>query len=496
MKILLVNPEFPDTYWSFRHALPFEGKRCAFPPLGLLTVASLLPPTWERRLVDLNVEQLKTSDLDWADMVFATAMLVQKESLREVVKLAKARGKRVVLGGPYVTSTIEELPDADHVFRGEAEQTLPEFVEDLARGETKRYYQAAERPALAITPIAEFGLANMKRYSAMSVQYSRGCPFSCEFCDIIEIYGRVPRTKSNQQMLAEFDALLALGWRGTVFIVDDNFIGNKKNVRQLLPEIARWQKAHGYPFELLTESSVNLADDEALLASMREAGFHRVFLGIETPVEESLHEAQKSQNRGNLLDSVRTIQRYGIEVMAGFIVGFDNDPVDIFERQIDFIRRSAIPLAMVGLLNALPDTQLWKRLDREGRLLGEDATGNNTVCTFNFKTRLDPAFLIRGYQRIMRTIYGPREYYERVLDSLGRTSTEPRQEINNYSLISGLAALMRILVKLGVLDRERKEFWRFFVQALIRHRKQMADSLRLAAVGYHFRKLSEAYGEN
>jgi len=495
MKILLINPEFPDTYWSFRHALPFEGKRCAFPPLGLLTVSALLPPSWERRLIDLNVQPLKQSDLDWADMVFATAMLVQKESLREVVRWAKALGKRVVLGGPYVTSTIEELPDADHIFRGEAEHTIPQFVADLARGETRRYYQASERPALSETPIADFGLANLKRYSAMSVQFSRGCPFSCEFCDIIEIYGRVPRTKSNQQVLAEFDALKALGWRGTLFIVDDNFIGNKKNVRRLLPDIAAWQKANGYPFELITESSVNLADDEPLLASMRDAGFHRVFLGIETPVEESLHEAQKSQNRGNLLQSVSTIQRYGIEVMAGFIVGFDNDPEDIFERQIDFIRRSAIPLAMVGLLNALPDTQLWKRLDREGRLLGE-ASGNNTVCTFNFKTRLDPAFLVRGYQRIMRTIYGPREYYERVLDSLRRTSRPRTFDTYTYSVPAGIAALMRISFKLGLIDRERKEFWRFFVQALIKHRRQFADSLRLAAVGYHFRKLSDAYGEN
>jgi radical SAM superfamily enzyme YgiQ (UPF0313 family) len=496
MKILLVNPEFPETYWSFRHALPFEGKRCVFPPLGLLTVSALLPAAWEKRLIDLNIEKLRESDLDWADMVFATAMLVQQDSLREVVKRAKSRGKRVVLGGPYVTSTIEELPEADHVFRGEAEQTLPEFVEDLARGEAKPIYQAAERPALATTPIADFALANMKRYSAMCVQYSRGCPFSCEFCDIIEIYGRIPRTKSNQQMLAEFDVLKALGWRGTVFIVDDNFIGNKKNVRTLLPDLARWQKENGYPFELLTESSVNLADDEPLLEYMREAGFNRVFLGIETPVEESLHEAQKSQNRGNLVEQVRTIQRHGIEVMAGFIVGFDNDPEDIFERQINFIRQSAIPIAMVGLLNALPDTQLWKRLDREGRLLGTDATGNNTVCTFNFKTRLDPAFLVRGYQHIMRTIYGPREYYARVLDSLRRTKRPQASEQHVYSAMAGLAALARILLKLGVIDRERKEFWRFFVQALIKHRKQLADSLRLAAVGYHCRKLADAYGDN
>jgi radical SAM superfamily enzyme YgiQ (UPF0313 family) len=491
MKVLLVNPEFPDTYWSFRHALPFEGKRCAFPPLGLLTVSALLPASWEKRLVDLNIEQLKASDIAWADMVFATAMLVQKESLREVVSRCKEQGKRVVLGGPYVTSTHEKLPPADHLFRGEAETTLPEFVADLARGEAKAVYEAPERPALSITPIADFALANMKRYSAMSVQYSRGCPFSCEFCDIIEIYGRVPRTKSNQQMLAELDALRDLGWRGTVFIVDDNFIGNKKNVRKLLPELANWQKANGFPFSLITESSLNLADDEALLQCMREAGFRRVFIGIETPVEESLHEAQKSQNRGNLLDSVKTIQSYGMEVMAGFIVGFDNDPEDVFERQIDFIRKSAIPVAMVGLLNALPDTQLWKRLEREGRLLG-DASGNNTVCTLNFKTRMDPAMLIQGYQSIMRTIYSPREYYQRALDSIRRTGRQLSEP--QYRSLSGFKSLTRVLLKLGVFDRERKEFWRFFTHILMKHRDKFPDSIRLAAVGYHFRKLADEYG--
>jgi radical SAM superfamily enzyme YgiQ (UPF0313 family) len=333
----------------------------------------------------------------------------------------------------------------------------------------------------------------MKRYSAMSVQYSRGCPFSCEFCDIIEIYGRIPRTKSNQQIIAEFDALRDLGWRGTLFIVDDNFIGNKKNVRTLLPELAKWQKANGYPFSLITESSINLADDDALLENMREAGFCRVFIGIETPVEESLQEAQKTQNRGNLIDSVMKIQSYGMEVMAGFIVGFDNDPLDIFERQIDFIRRSAIPLAMVGLLNALPDTQLWKRLEREGRLLGEDASGNNTVCTLNFKTRMDPALLVQGYQSIMRTIYSPREYYERVLDSMKRTAHQLAAP-NHYGMFRGFTILTKIFLKLGIIDRERREFWRFFTHALIKHRSRVPDSLRLAAVGYHFRKLSESYG--
>jgi radical SAM superfamily enzyme YgiQ (UPF0313 family) len=279
-----------------------------------------------------------------------------------------------------------------------------------------------------------------------------------------------------------------------VFIVDDNFIGNKKNVRLLLPELAEWQKRNGYPFSLLTESSVNLADDEPLLKDMREAGFRRVFLGIETPVEESLKEAQKSQNRGNLLESVKKIQSYGMEVMAGFIVGFDNDPEDIFERQVNFIRESAIPLAMVGLLNALPDTQLWKRLEREGRLLGE-ASGNNTSCTLNFKTRMDPAVLIQGYQSIMRTIYAPREYYQRALESMKRTAQQ-FVEPQRYNVISGVTAFAHVMLKLGVIDGERREFWRFFTQALIKHRDKLAETLRLAAMGYHFRKLNEPMDVN
>src|SRR5215468_966632 len=325
MKTLLVYPEFPDTYWSFRHALSFEGKRSAYPPLGLLTVSAMLPDAWERRLVDMNIQPLKPSDIKWADVVFASAMIVQKDSLRRVVELCKAEGKRVVIGGPYATSGAKYLSQADHIFLGEAETTLPVFIRDLERGAPKHIYQAAERPSLSATPIPDFHLADLRRYSAMPVQYSRGCPFQCEFCDIIEIYGRVPRTKSNEQMLAELDALLRTGWRGSVFIVDDNFIGNKRNVKRLLPELAEWHERNGRPFAFLTEASVNLADDEELLEGMRRAGFRSVFLGIETPVEESLKEARKTQNtRKNLLDSVKKIQSYGMEVIGGFIVGFDS----------------------------------------------------------------------------------------------------------------------------------------------------------------------------
>jgi radical SAM superfamily enzyme YgiQ (UPF0313 family) len=491
VKVLLVYPEFPDTYWSFRHALAFEGKKSAFPPLGLLTVSSMLPDSWERRLVDMNVRPLKRADIKWADIVFASAMLVQKDSLRNVVELCKSYGKRVVIGGPYITTSVEDLPEADHIFVGEAEATLPEFVCDLERGVAKRIYKAAERPALTSTPMPDFRLADLKRYSAMSIQYSRGCPFQCEFCDIIEIYGRVPRTKSNEQVIAELNGLLRVGWRGTVFIVDDNFIGNKRNVKRMLPDLIEWSERNNHPFTFITEASVNLADDDELLDNMQRARFRRVFLGIETPVEESLKEAQKGQNtRRDLIESVKKIQSYGMEVMAGFIVGFDNDPEDIFERQINFIRESAIPLAMVGLLTVLPDTQLWRRLSREGRLLTE-SSGNNTDASLNFIPKMDSARLIEGYKSILKTIYSPREYYQRALDCLERTQTMSEPRISGF--LSNLAAFTRVVFALGIHDRARGEFWRFLHRVFTGHRDRLAYGVTLAAMGYHFRKLTDLY---
>ena len=491
MNVLLVYPEFPDTYWSFRHALSFEGKRSAFPPLGLLTVSAMLPPDWNRRLVDMNIGKLRLEDIEWADVVFCSAMLVQRDSLQRVIALSQSHGKRVAVGGPYISTTAESLPGVDHIFVGEAEQTLPEFVRDLERGNARRVYNATERPALSATPVPHFTLASLKHYSSMSVQYSRGCPFQCEFCDIIEIYGRVPRTKSNQQMLDELDALRRTGWRGPVFIVDDNFIGNKRNVKMLLPELADWSERHGRPFCFFTEASVNLAEDDELLELMRRAGFYRVFLGIETPVKESLKEAQKSQNiRTDLLQSVRKVQSYGMEVMAGFIIGFDNDPEDIFERQINFIRESAIPLAMVGLLTALPQTQLWRRLQREGRLLNE-STGNNTDCSLNFIPRMDPRRLIEDYKTLLRTIYSPEEYYQRALECLKRVPAamhpQPRHPIDD------LTTLMRVIFALGVRDRERTKFWRYMGRVATSHRETFARAITLAVMGYHFRKLTEDY---
>lgn len=491
MKILLVYPFFPDTYWSFRHALYFEGKRAAFPPLGLLTVSSMLPAGWERRLVDMNVEPLSDEAIEWADMVFVSAMIVQKGSLEEVVARCKALGKPVAVGGPYVSTGSDHLPLADYIFSGEAEATLPEFIKDLESGRPKPFYKPAERPSLADTPSPDFSLIDPGNYSAMNVQYSRGCPFQCEFCDIIEIYGRIPRTKSNQQMLAELDSLNEAGWRGMVFIVDDNFIGNKKNVRKFLPDLIDWSERNGFPFSFITEASVNLAEDEPLLQMMQDAGFKRVFLGIETPVEESLKEAQKGQNtRRNLLDSVHKIQSYGMEVMAGFILGFDNDPEDIFERQMDFIRESGIPLAMVGLLAALPDTQLWRRLEKEGRLV-EESTGNNTDCTLNFVPKMDSKRLVEGYKEVLQNIYSPREYYKRALDCLSRfkqTQIAPRQ----ISVTADMKALFKLVITLGVRERSRLQFWSYVIKVLTRCPRNFAHGLTLAAMGYHFRKVTAA----
>ena len=492
MKVLLVYPVFPDTYWSFRHALKFEGKQAAFPPLGLLTVSAMLPKQWERRLVDMNVEKLQPGDIEWADIVFISAMIVQNESLEEVVEMCRSMGKRVAVGGPYVSTSSERLPDADHIFIGEAETTLPEFISDLELGLARKIYKADERPSLLNTPVPDFSLIDMKQYSAMNVQYSRGCPFNCEFCDIIEIYGRVPRTKSNAQMLAELDTLNEAGWRGLVFIVDDNFIGNKKNVRLLMPDLIAWSRRNGFPFSFITEASINLAEDDALLQHMEDAGFRRVFLGIETPVEESLKEAQKGQNtRRDLLESVKKIQSYGMEVMAGFIVGFDSDPEDIFDLQMKFIRESGIPLAMVGLLTALPDTQLWRRLEKEGRLL-DVSSGNNTDCSLNFVPKMDTARLVEGYKNILRNIYSPQEYYRRALDCLSRFHAD-RIEPRQTNLLEDLKAFLSITLTLGIRDRSRVQFWSYFYKLLRFHPRDFAHGLTLAAMGYHFRQITEKY---
>lgn len=491
MNALLIYPEWPDTYWSFKHALPFEGKRSAYPPLGLLTIAPLLPKHWKKRLVDTNVRRLTNADLEWADVALLSGMLVHKKELLATLARCRSRGLPTVVGGP-VSSSVAELPEhADHVVIGEAEELMGDLTADLERGKAKPIYRAGGLPSLEKTPEPDLSLINPRYYSAMAIQYSRGCPFNCEFCDIIEIYGRKPRTKSADQVVAELEQLYERKWRGSVFIVDDNFIGNKKKVKELLPVLAEWNKAHRRPFTFFTEASVNVADDAELLRLMKDAGFTRVFLGIETPVEASLKEAQKAQNtRRSLLGSVQQIQRYGMEVMAGFIVGFDNDPDDIFDKQVEFIQESAIPLAMVGLLIALPGTQLYRRLVKEGRLLGEGG-GDNMDCGLNFIPKMDAQRLVDGYQSILRRIYHPEAYYERVRRFLAQYHplNHRRRSFSDY------VALARSVLKQGVLGDSRGCYWKFILDAATRYRHAFDTAITLAIMGYHFQTLTRAVCE-
>ena len=349
MKILLVYPSYPDTFWSFTHALRFISKKAAFPPLGLLTVAAMLPAEWEKKLVDMNATTLSDEDIKWADYVFISAMVVQRDSVEEVISRCNRLNAPIVAGGPLFTTGYDEFEGVDHFVLGEAEVTLPLFLDDLARGTPKPLYENDECPEIDNTPLPLWSLINMKLYSSMSIQYSRGCPFDCEFCDIVILNGHKPRTKNKEQMIAELDTLYSAGWKGGVFIVDDNFIGNKKKLKaETLPVMIEWSKEHKYPFSFFTEVSINLADDEELMQLMAEAWFDRIFIGIETPNEESLVECNKLPNKGrDLTAAVKKLQNRGFEVQGGFIVGFDSDPVSIFRSQINFIQKSGIVTAMV-----------------------------------------------------------------------------------------------------------------------------------------------------
>ena len=405
MNALLVYPEFPDTYWSFKHALKFLGKRAAQPPLGLMTVAALLPAAWKKRLVDTNVERLRERDLKWADVVMVSGMHIQRESLVAMMERCRARGLRTVVGGPIASSLTADELKADHVVIGEAESLIADLARELELGTAKRVYQAAERPEMRPSPLPDLSLIKMRRYSTMTVQYSRGCPFNCEFCDIIEIYGRRPRTKAVAQVLAELDQLYAAGWREAVFVVDDNFIGNKARAKELCVALAEWRAQNKGGFDFLTEASLNLADDRELMQMMKDAGFISVFLGIETPDEKGLIAANKLQNtRRSLLESVATIQSYGMQVMGGFILGFDTDREDIFDRMVEFIQKSGIPIAMVGLLQAMPGTQLFRRLRGEGRIV-DAGHGDNTGDKLNFLPNMDAARLVEGYRSVLKRIY-------------------------------------------------------------------------------------------
>ncbi len=489
MKILLISPQTPDTFWSFKHVLRFVSKRASFPPLGLLTVAAMLPRDWELRLVDLNVERLRDADLRWADYVMISAMIVHKESVRNIVARCRGLGKPVIAGGPLFTTGHEAFPEIQHFVLGEAEELMPQVVQDLCHHRLQRIYKAARWPELAQTPVPRWDLIDPRHYVTMSVQFSRGCPFNCEFCDIIIMNGRVPRTKSPRQLIAELEALRLRGWEEMVFIVDDNFIGDKRRTRALLREMVEWRRRTGAGMGFLTEASVNLADDEELCALMVEAGFTKVFVGIETPSVEALEECRKLQNSGrDLVDEVRTLQERGLEVMGGFIVGFDSDKTDIFRRQFEFIQRSGVVTAMVGLLTALPQTRLWNRLKTEGRLESE-TSGNNVDSALNFKPKLSREFLQSGYRDLMKKLYEPKAYYQRVrtfFKNHKHTAPGPRRLSR-----ADFMAFVKSFWLLGIWYRGRVAYWRFFWGTLLRRPRHFRRAIEFAIVGYHFRRIAQ-----
>ena len=491
MKILLVYPSYPDTFWSFRHALRFISKKAAFPPLGLLTVASMLPGNWEKKLVDMNVKDLVDEDIEWADYVFISAMVVQRESVKEVISRCNALNIKTVCGGPLFTTGYDEFEGVDYFVLGEAESTLQLFLADLEKGEPKHLYESDERPPIVNTPLPMWSLIDMDQYSSLAIQYSRGCPFDCEFCDIIILNGHVPRTKEKDQMLAELDAVYETGWRGGVFIVDDNFIGNKKKLKaETLPAMIEWQERKKHPFSFFTEVSINLADDEQLMQLMAKAGFDRVFIGIETPNEDSLVECNKLPNKGrDLTSAVKILQNNGFEVQGGFIVGFDSDPVSIFRSQINFIQNSGIVTAMVGLLNAPRGTRLYHRLKDENRLL-KDITGDNTDYSINFVPKMKYETLISGYRNIVHTIYSPKHYYERVKTFL-QEYNPPRVNKAPQLKLQHIEGLFKSIWFLGIREKGRRYYWRLILSTLFKKPRAFPLSVSLSVFGFHFRKVAE-----
>jgi len=490
MKALLVYPEYPDTFWSFKYALKYISKKAAFPPLGLLTVAAFFPEDWEIRLVDLNINKLMEKDLQWADYVFISAMLVQKESVSEILHECLRLEKKVVVGGPLFSGATEEyLPLIDHIFLNEAETTLPDFFRDLKEGNAGKVYRSLSFPHLSVTPIPRWDLIKIKDYASIMIQFSRGCPFDCDFCDITSMYGHKPRLKGVEQFLKELQALYDRGWRGSIFIVDDNFIGNKNAIKELLPHVIEWLKKHNYPFDFLTETSINIADDEILVRLMVESGFRQVFIGLETPNEESLRECSKNQNcKRDMTAAIKKLQASGIEVLGGYIVGFDNDDESIFSRQIKFIQESGVVTAMVGLLNALPNTRLWQRLKEENRL-DLLASGDNTDGSINFISRMDRAKLIEGYQRIIKTIYSPGPYYQRICEFLKYHTPYGKRKIGK----GRIKALLKSMLYIGVLGNGITQvyYWRLFIKALFLYRKSFSEAITLMIYGQHFRKVAK-----
>lgn len=485
MKILLLYPQYPDTFWGFKKALKYISKEAFLPPLGLLTVASLLPDEFEKKLIDMNADKLTDKDLLWADYVFISAMITQKDSAYKVIEQCKKLNVKTVAGGPLFTSLYKEFPDIDHFILNEGEITVPLFLEDLKNGSLKKIYTSDIKPDITKSPIPQWNLLNIKKYSKMPIQFSRGCPFDCEFCDIVNLNGRIPRNKTSEQVIQEIEALYQQKWFASILIVDDNFIGNKIKAKELLKALIEWRNKNKSHIKFMTEVSLNLADDDELLSLMRDAGFNNVFIGLETPSKEGLQECGKFQNKNrDPILSVRKIQSYGMMVAAGFIVGFDSDDFSIFARQIEFIQKTGIVVAMVGLLQALPGTKLYERLKKENRLL-KDSTGNNTDFSTNFLPKMDPAVLINGYKNIISSIYSPENYYNRIKTFLKYYKPCTPEPFN----LKDLKTLIKSVCILGVFQKNRKYFWEVFFTCLLKSPKSLSEVITAAVYYEHFRNI-------
>ena len=494
MNVILIYPEFPDTFWSFKHALKFIHKKASSPPLGLLTVAALLPPEWSLRLVDVNVRKLTREDLAWADYALISAMAVQRESAVQIIGRCKEAGVIVVAGGPLFTMEHESFATVDHFVLNEAELTLPDFLADLAGGRAGRVYAASGFADMRKTPVPRWDLADLGSYASMSVQYSRGCPFNCDFCNVTALLGHQYRTKTAPQILNELNRIYSLGWRGSIFFVDDNFIGDKSLLRtELLPALIAWRKGkRGLSFN--TQVSINLADDGRLMQMMVEAGFIAVFIGIETTDQESLAECSKKQNlRRDLVADAKRIQRAGLQVQGGFIVGFDSDSPGTIGRLTDYIQKSGIVTAMVGLLQAPPGTALYERLKRAGRL-SEHISGDNADGTTNIVPLVSLEALRKGYKDLMQRIYSPKVYYQRVRTFL-REYRLPRvkAQLNPGYLFQQTLAFLYSILRLGIIGRERVHFWKLFWWTLIRRPRAFPLAITFAIYGYHFRRIYELH---
>jgi radical SAM superfamily enzyme YgiQ (UPF0313 family) len=454
-------------------------------------VAAMLPPEWEKKLVDLKVTSLKDKDIRWADYVFIGGMSIQKDSAVEVISRCKQLGKKIVAGGPLFTTEYEAFPEVDHLVLGEAEHALPLFLDDLEKGRAKHLYRTEGFPDLTQTPPPLWDLINFRKYATMDIQYSRGCPYHCDFCDVVQLFGHQVRTKTRDQIINELDNLYHRGWRGNVFFVDDNFIGNKKKLkREILPAIIEWMEKRGHPFAFITETSINLSDDEQLMQMLVQAGFDSVFVGIETVNEESLEECHKSQNRNrDLVQCVKKIQQSGLAVHGGFIIGFDSDPPSIFETMTKFIQESSIVNAMVGLLNAPKGTKLYQRLQKEGRLLKE-ITGSNTDCSINFVPKMDYEKLQTGYRNVLKGIYSPKPYYDRVIKFL--RTYRPLTKKSFHFQPSHLIAFLKSIVFIGIIGRERLQYWKLFFWTLFRRPRLFPLAVTLAIYGLHFRKIYQS----